>query len=283
MKLEHGPQRRRQKAGEILDITPEGEQPLEIDFEKVVDQLESSPEIAFDKHTALLLGLIGGQPLKRLRPKLFKSYKRYADEGDNALLLENYPGSSLDETATWLAVCKLWKPKLFGRLGINMQEKKAALWEELPFNQKGTEPYSNVVGYLVLFPEDRDQILKEVLETEDYLVEHAEKQFNNSFAWSFTAMACLKILRPDNKAIAAFARKKWLDVRLALEGALKTINETTDREEVESEAAYALELGLSMYILATEKIVINNKGLLEVTPAKKKLAARPALPDRPLS
>lgn len=109
MKLERTPRERRPKTGEVLRATPEQEQPLEFDLQRVVDavkELASPPPYRGDYE--FLLALAGQEYFEQLRP----TYKNTAAELHNSLGTERGVGSQTP------ARSKLLDPAAFAKKGL---------------------------------------------------------------------------------------------------------------------------------------------------------------------
>lgn len=280
MKLEHnrGFERKlRPKSVEALRATPEMEQPLEIDLQRVVDEVAAYKLVGpYRSDYETLLGLLGGRYLEQLHPKhkeeateKFSSQRRGEKGRPYELALD--------------AQCKLFDPTAFAGRPWKGHEIRKSMNDELALMKiQEAQPWLVALELIVLFPEEKERIMSELRPEVDSRLGYIQRELNTDpAAVLWEDLVVIKTLFPEiNSRVQAIARKQWPNWQRRMEGSLDRARTAESDKHKKTFGSAAVGLSIAMYILASEKTKMNDQGLLEITPAQKKVAASPTLPGR---
>lgn len=269
---------RRPKSGEVLRSTPEVEQPLEIDLQRVVNEVASyGRKGPYRADYETLLGLLGGRQLEQLRP----NHKQEANEKFASLNEELLRFQFIDGVAQ----CKLFDPAAFAGHQWDDQPIRNKINQELALMKvRSGQGWLTALQLIVLFPEEKQRIVRELAPEVSSRLDYVETELvKDPEAVLWEDLVAIKTLFPEkNGRVESIVRRQWPDWHRRVEGSLGRAKTADRLDRKRTFAGAALGLSISMYILAAEKAEMNDQGLMEITPAQKRLVASPALPDRPV-
>lgn len=279
MKFKEGHVARR--AGREVAIEFEDEAPLEIDLQSVIDRIKKiDPQPPYRSDYELLLSLVGVDFFKQLRPD-FAHTAEDQFQSANQVEIKHFK-----EKSRGLAFSKLLDPKTFSTRGWSgaAMSYGADLWH-LMLQRAPNESWLTGIQMLVLFPEQRERILKSVRQgAPGHLAWVKENLRDLSTSMGWVELAAMRLVDPQHTEVGKIARRFWAQWQEKLEELLAVAEspESADSSRRGGSAGAALGLACSMYILAAEKAVINDQGLPEITPAVRKVTPSLPLPGRSL-
>ncbi len=194
MKLERQARQPKIKAREAVGIEIE-EQPLGFDLQPIIEQIKAfQPEPPYRSDYQFLLGLAGHQYVEQLRP----DYKAAA--------------ANLHEQGIHPGVSKLFNPTPFLQKGWSDDELRSKMNDYLAIVSVVPErSWMPSLEFLVLFPEERQHILKVLRPAEGkrlaWIVDDAHENPDTTMAPS--ELAVMKLLDPENTVVEKIARRFW--------------------------------------------------------------------------
>lgn len=282
MKLEHksqGPRKYGTKAGEVLRHTPEVEQPLEVDLQRVVDiAKEANLEGPYRSDYELLLGIVGGKYLEQLRPlHREEANEKFAalSDGKNKLRFQ------LIQIA---AQSKLFDSAAFAKRQWTGKEIRDNLDDNLVMLKIRTgQPWLTALELVVLFPEEKQRIIHDLKPAVSERLKYIEVELTKDpEAVLWEDLVAIKMLFPEHAEVQIIARAHWALWQKQVEGSLGRARDADTDARRKTGLGAALGISIGMHILAAEKAMINDQGLPEIAPASKKLPIGPGLPERTL-
>lgn len=259
---------------------PEIEQPLSFDLQPVIALVRELGMVSLRLSVETLLGLAGPQYFKQVRPDFEELAKKKAEV--ESAISEGMQKRSFELIAT-CAQSKLFDPEKFD---THRWWAKDKLSKELRFHltavqSNAHENWGQAVELLVLFPDQRQVILDALQPKASKLLAYIENEPTNDPEYmDFEELAFMKILDQDQPGIDALVKKRWPKWQAWLQGMIKRAREDHVPGTPSRRTGGPLSLAICMYILAADKVCINDQGLPEITPRLKKMSAPPQLPPR---
>lgn len=267
------------KGKELLQITPETEQPVEFNFQQIVQMVvEGGCSVPRRDDYATLLSLLGPTLIRQIVPEP----QHYSSELLRTLSEDQEAGEQ-----SWgkTAQAKLFDPEGFLKQESIRDPLKKRLEDELMImGFMHDRSWLTAVEILVLFPEDRQHILEILRPAEAVHVAFVESEpTRDPLYMDWQELVALRLVDPENSNLKNLIKQRWPKWIALLNGSIERA--LAEPGPVSKSQKFEVVLGIAagLHILAAEKVWINDQGVPEITPSQKPVPAKPQLPERPLT
>lgn len=259
---------------------PEIEQPLSFDLQSVIDLVKKLGMVSPRLDVETLLGLAGPQYFRQVVSDV-EGLAKKKTAVESAIHITMQKGWR--ELMATCAQSKLLDPEHFD---VHRWWAKDKLSRELRthlalLKANPVETWAQAVELLVLFPEQRQLILDIIRPNEVKRLAYIENEPTvDPDYMDFEELAFMKMLDQDQVGVDVLVKKRWSKWQAWLDRVIKRAREEYVPGTPSRRTGGPLCLAISMYILAADKVCINDQGLPEITPRLGKISAPPQLPVR---